>query len=287
MSELEVKRTPELIGAEIRMYVDAGRRMTLLCGIEIGRRLTEAKEMLEHGAWLPWLEKETDFSTSSAARYMKLFEEYGAAQQGLFGPETNFPTLGNLSISKALSLLAVPEEERESFAAEVHAEEISTRELEEAIRERDEAKKEAETLSNQVEDMAAGNRRLLKEKQTLEEKAKKAEVDLQKKENELKAAQVEIRDLQNRPVEVAVQKDEEAEKRAEALQKEVEDLKKQLRTSDRILSAFQVYFNDCQQNLNEMKRLVQEKQETDPDGAAKLKKAVQAVLDKYKTEFGG
>lgn len=287
MSELEVKRTPELIGAEIRMYVDAGRRMTLLCGIEIGRRLTEAKEMLEHGAWLPWLKRETDFSTSSAARYMKLFDEYGAAQQGLFGPESNFPTLVNLSISKALSLLTVPEEERESFAAEVHAEEISTRELEEAIRERDEAKKEAETLSNQVEDMAAGNRRLLKEKQTLEEKAKKAEVDLQKKENELKAAQVEIRDLQNRPVEVAVQKDEEAERRAEELQKEVEDLKKQLRTSDRILSAFQVYFNDCQQNLNEMKRLVQEKQETDPDGAAKLKKAVQAVLDKYKKEFGG
>ena len=287
MSELEVKRTPELIGAEIRMYVDAGRRMTLLCGIEIGRRLTEAKEMLEHGAWLPWLERETDFSTSSAARYMKLFDEYGAAQQGLFGPETNFPTLGNLSISKALSLLAVPEEERESFAAEVHAEEISTRELEEAIRERDEAKKEAETLSNQVEDMAAGNRRLLKEKQTLEEKAKKAEVDLLKKENELKAAEVQIKDLQNRPVEVAVQKDEEAEKRAEALQKEVEDLKKQLRTSDRILSAFQVYFNDCQQNLNEMKRLVQEKQETDPDGAAKLKKATLAVLDKWRTEFGG
>jgi len=287
MSDIEVKRTPELIGAEIRMYVDAGRRMTLLCGIEIGRRLTEAKEMLEHGAWLPWLERETDFSTSSAARYMKLFDEYGAAQQGLFGPETNFPTLGNLSISKALSLLAVPEEERESFAAEVHAEEISTRELEEAIRERDEAKKEAETLSNQVEDMAAGNRRLLKEKQTLEEKAKKAEVDLLKKENELKAAEVQIKDLQNRPVEVAVQKDEEAEKRAEALQKEVEDLKKQLRTSDRILSAFQVYFNDCQQNLNEMKRLVQEKQETDPDGAAKLRKAALAVLEKYRTEFGG
>ena len=33
------ERTPEMIGAEIRMYVDAGRRITLLCGIEIGRRL--------------------------------------------------------------------------------------------------------------------------------------------------------------------------------------------------------------------------------------------------------
>ena len=52
------------------MYVEAGRRITLLCGIEIGRRLVEAKEMLQHGEWLPWLEKETGFSTSSAQRYM-------------------------------------------------------------------------------------------------------------------------------------------------------------------------------------------------------------------------
>ena len=49
----EQERTPEMIGAEIRMYVDAGRRITLLCGIEIGRRLVEAKEMLNHGEWLP------------------------------------------------------------------------------------------------------------------------------------------------------------------------------------------------------------------------------------------
>ncbi len=49
----EGERTPELIGAEVRMYVEAGRRITLLCGIEIGRRLCEAKEMLEHGEWLP------------------------------------------------------------------------------------------------------------------------------------------------------------------------------------------------------------------------------------------
>lgn len=35
MNEIQQVRTPELIGAEIRMYVDAGRRVTLLCGIEI------------------------------------------------------------------------------------------------------------------------------------------------------------------------------------------------------------------------------------------------------------
>ena len=79
MNELTEKRTPELIGAEIRMYVDTGRRISLLCGIEIGRRLVEAKDMLNHGEWLPWLERETEFSNSSAQRYMKLFDEYGAS----------------------------------------------------------------------------------------------------------------------------------------------------------------------------------------------------------------
>ena len=285
MDDMTIKRTPELIGAEIRMYVDAGRRVTLLCGIEIGRRLTEAKELLQHGEWIPWLEKETEFSTSSASRYMKLFEEYGAAQQGLFGPESNFPTLGNLSVSKALLLLAVPEEERENFANEVKADQISTKELEDALRERDEAKKKAETLSNQVEDMAAGNRRLLKEKQTLEEKAKKAEGDLLKRENELKAAEVQIKDLQNRPVEVAVQKDEEAEKRAEALQREVEALQKQLRTSDRTTAEFKVYFNNCQADLQNMERLIREKAEEDPEGGEKLKRAALAVLEEFRKCF--
>ena len=45
MNELTEKRTPEQIGAEIRMYYEAGRRVTMLCGIEIGRRLAEAKEL--------------------------------------------------------------------------------------------------------------------------------------------------------------------------------------------------------------------------------------------------
>ncbi len=285
MNELTLERTPEVIGAEIRMYVDAGRRVTLLCGIEIGRRLVEAKEMLQHGEWIPWLERETDFSTSSAARYMKLFEEYGATQLGLFGPESNFPTLGNLSVSKALRLLAVPEEERESFAEEVHAEEISVKELEEAILERDEARKEVAALSEQFNNLDAENRKAVQEKQEAEKAANKAKTDLKKKEDELRAAQKEIKDLQSKPVEVAIQKDEEAEKRAEALQKEVEGLQKQLKTSDRATAEFKVYFNNCQSDLQNMERLIREKAKADPEGGEKLKKAALAVLEEFRKRF--
>lgn len=198
------ERTPEMIGAEIRMYVDAGRRVTLLCGIEIGRRLVEAKEMLNHGQWLPWLERETEFSTSSAARYMKIFEEYGAAQLGLFGPETNSPTLGNMSISNALRLLAIPENEREEFAREVDAEHLSARDLEALVKERTE---ELRAAKESAEAAARGAVEELREAKTAKETAENARAEA---EEALRRARDELREIESRPQTVAVERDEQA-----------------------------------------------------------------------------
>ena len=222
--ELTQKRTPELIGAEIRMYVDTGRRITLLCGIEIGRRLKEAKEMLPHGEWLPWLERETEFSTSSASRYIQAYEQYGAAQLGLFGPETNFPALGNLSITKALALLAVPEGEREQFAEEHDVENMSTRELEQAIKDKKAAEERAAALEkelaeiedghelalaeltdqvNELRSDAAKGKEALKERSGLLDEIEKAQLT----EKELRN---QIHDLENRPIATVKERDEQA-----------------------------------------------------------------------------
>lgn len=231
MNELEQRRTPELIGAEIRMYAEAGRRVTLLCAIEIGRRLTEAKGMLDHGQWLPWLKKETEFSTSSASRYMQVFENYSSTQLGLFGPESNFPTLGNISVSKALALLALPEEERESFAEAHDVEAMSTRQLEDAIRERDEAlrreraahkredqvreeklqaqKGHALAMAEMVEKLKQAREDAEKGRAALREKAKSDE-ELEALSRQLEAARDSIRELQNRPAATVVERDEEA-----------------------------------------------------------------------------
>ena len=230
----ENERTPELIGAEVRMYVEAGRRITLLCGIEIGRRLCEAKEMLQHGEWLPWLEKETGFSTSSAQRYMQVFKEYGAAQQSLFGPVANCPTLGNLSITNALRLLAVPEEERESFAQEHDVEHLSAREVEALVKERtavieqerDAARKELQTTAARLEDTQKSLALSKEAEGELVRKLSQAKKDVleadevaEKNERDLKAR---IKELENRPVEVAVEVDEQAIQ--EAVQAERERL---------------------------------------------------------------
>lgn len=197
-------RTPEMIGAEIRMYVDAGRRITLLCGIEIGRRLVEAKEMLNHGEWLPWLKRETEFSERSAQNYMKVFNSYGAAQLGLFGPETNTQAFADLPITKALAMLSIPESEREDFAAEVGAESLSVRELEEKVRERTD---ELRAAKEEAEAAARGAVAELREADTAREAAEKARADA---EEQLRRIKAELDEIEKRPAATVYVPDEEA-----------------------------------------------------------------------------
>lgn len=204
MSELStmqgaaLERTPQRIGEEIRSLTYQAKCMTVYFGVEIGRRLVEAKELVGHGGWGNFVQNETEFSQATASRFMKVFEAYGADQIGIFGAEAKSSTLQNLSISNALRLLAVPEEERENFAVAVDAEHISARELEKVIRERDEAraseKTAEESRAKMEQDMA-----MLKQ---LHEAAARGE---EKARAELDRAKRELAELREKPVEVAVE----------------------------------------------------------------------------------
>ena len=194
--------TLEKLGAEIRSLTVAAKRMTLHFAIEIGRRLVDAKERAGHGGWAEWLKRETEFSQSTAGRFMKLFEEYGEDQTAIFGVVENSSTLTNLSISNALALLALPESEREEFAEEVGAGNMSARELEQAIRE----KKEAEARANE-------ERERVKE---LDQELSDAQEKLASSEEEADRLRKELEELRSRPVEVAVERDEGAVEEARA-----------------------------------------------------------------------
>ena len=154
--------------------------------------------MLSHGEWGKWLKEEIHYSSSSANNMMRIFDAYGGTQMGLFGPEANCQTFGDLEYSKALALLSVPAAEREAFAQEVDAEHISVRQLKAAIQERDAAQKQAaeaaaecalakEAAQEKEKAIQLANRRL---------EASAAEVDNLRKEND---------QLRQRPVEVAVE----------------------------------------------------------------------------------
>ncbi len=143
-----------VITAEIKDLCRQAQTMAVLYAVEIGRRLKEAKQMLPYGKWGEWLKNEVEFSQSSANNFMRLFEEYGASQISIFGAAVDSQTIANLPYSKALQLLAVPKEEREAFAEEVGAADLSVKELKAAIDERDRARKEAEEAKAREEDLA-------------------------------------------------------------------------------------------------------------------------------------
>ena len=210
MNDIQTQRTPDVIGAEIRGLTQQAKTMTIWFGIEIGRRLTEAKAMLEHGQWLPYLKEQTEFSQPSASRLMRLYDEYGAKQTSLFGAELNYSTLNNLSISNALRLLAVPEDEREEFAAEHDVEHMSARELDELIKQRDDAEKRAAKAEEQVQQATDGAAKADEQYQKAKQELQLLREKLGNAEAQKAAAEKELSELRERPVEVAVEVDEKA-----------------------------------------------------------------------------
>jgi len=75
---------------------DIGKRV-IADIIEIGRRLTECKKLLDHGNWLPWLEPEFGWTDDTALNFMRVHE---------VAESRNFRDL-NLPVS-GLYLLAKP-----------------------------------------------------------------------------------------------------------------------------------------------------------------------------------
>lgn len=198
--EVTVAREISIITEEILFY----KRQAGGAIIEIGNRLVEAKEMLPHGDWLPWLRDTVKFSERSAQRFMKLAKEYGKSAK-----------LADLGASKALALLTLPEEERDAFMEvphEVNGEakqvsDMSVRELEQAIRERDEARKAMEQA--QAEARSAQDSRA------------KMEADMALLKTRYEQAQAQAAAEKEAEGQAA----REAEERAARLQRELEELK--------------------------------------------------------------
>lgn len=154
-------KTPDILAAEIRMIKSQTGKMVLNASIEVGRRLTEAKAKLPHGSWGKYLKHEVDYSPSQAQNLMRVFREYGNDQQSLFGGEAKSQTFGNLTYSKALSLLAIPdEEEREHFVIENDVEHMSVRELNEALKAREAAEEKAVAAENEARKLRQETERL-------------------------------------------------------------------------------------------------------------------------------
>lgn len=220
-------------------------QMMLDNAVDIGRWLAEAKAMVPHGEWGKWLEEKVSYSQSKAQNLMRLYQEYGTGQESLFR-SPNSQALGNLSVTKALRLLSIPDEiERDKFLEEHDVASMTTRELDAAIKERDAAllaaeqaradQAAAEMARRKMEEDMAMARRLLEEAQAERNRAfqdaHRHEEALAESERNITRLEKELEELRSRPVEVAVEADasavETARKEAEeAMRAELDKAKK-------------------------------------------------------------
>lgn len=193
--------------------------------VEKGRWLAEAKAMVPHGEWGNWLKEKVDYSQSKAQGLMKLYRKFGDEQESSFGPSKS-QALGNLSVTKALMLIDIPDEELGEIMEDHDLESMTTREVAAMKKELTEAKVQAEQARADqaaaeqarkkiAEDMALANERisgLNAEVEAQSAKAREAQDAAARLEKELK-------ELRSRPVDVAVEADPAA---IEAARKEAE-----------------------------------------------------------------
>ncbi len=235
MNELTEKRSIDTITTEILFY----KQQAGTAFLEIGKRLAEAKEQLNHGEWLAWLKEKVDFSVSMANKLMRVAKEF-----------SNSESIPNLGVTKALALLSVPAEEREEFAEAVHAEDISVRELKDAIRQRDETIRQRESERDSA-------RRELSSRQ-IELKAQiERSASLQQERQDLLDR---LKELENRPVEVATvdatdEQIEAAEQRGrEHAQWELDTAKRQLNEQVQNVTRLQGKLEEKRQELKKLKQ---------------------------------
>lgn len=184
INTLSIARTPEHVAAEICAIKSQTQAIVLHASVEIGRRLVEAKNMLDHGLWGNWLSVYVDYSQRTATNLMKLYEEYK--------DKLNQQSLANLTYTRAVLLLGIAPEEREQFAEQNDVENMSTRELQQAIKERDELERKLAIAQDNLTEKAEESRKNLEAKQQLESDARITDRAFKESQSTVKMLQNEL-----------------------------------------------------------------------------------------------
>lgn len=283
--------------------------------LTIGRCLTEAKQALPHGEWLPWLNERVEFSERTARNFMRLAREWSNPQ-----------ALADLGAAKALTLLALPAEERESFIAENHVVggeektviDMTSRELEKAIRERKEAQEAAAKAQAEASAAEQARAKMAEDMALLNARLSGAQEDREQAAQAVARLEAQLAELKEKPVEVAVEtvvdqaaiekaraeavagmqakldQAREAKKRAEDKQKIAEEALEQARLqleeqareekkaalgADKDLAQFELLFAQTQETVNKMRGILLKVRGRDRAAAGKLAKAVLALAE--------
>ena len=276
------ERTLPVIASEIKIIEQQTAKTVLENGIQIGIRLQEAKEQVGHGNFEEWCKENLNYTSRTARKFMQLATEYGD-ENGLI---SNRNISSDLSISKALTLLKVPEDDREEFVEEHDVDTMTVKELEDAVRE---AKEEAEQANAQLkarEDSEADlMSQLEKEKKSAETAKEKLKKEKEKREEEIASAvakeREEIRQQAKREAGAALS---EAEKARDDLADENAALKRRLDNSgNESIVKFKILVDQLQDIFDQAGQCILV--EPDQERSDKMNAALKQVIEKFKEEL--
>ena len=174
------------ITAEIKYISKSMNNMLLQCLIEIGKRFAKAKTLVQYGKWGEYCEKYTGYKQAMAENYIKIYKEYGADQQRLFGNFENSESIKNLGVTKLIELTAIPADEREQFVEENNiTEETTVKQLHKLIQEKtdalDRAEKKQAVAEKKLEEQIKQSEQAAEDKRLMIERLQ-AELDIRNAE---------------------------------------------------------------------------------------------------------
>lgn len=310
------------ITSEIRYIQNDVQQYAAQGALKIGERLCEAKELLGHGEFLPWIKEEFGWTDRTAQKLMAVYREFGDSQKSLFGPEINTKTYSDLPVSKLYLLISVPESEREDFVKENNVAEMSVREMEKLLREKKKAEdesREAHAELDKLADKYAALSTVAREKEkelkaaqadvsasieaakkeaaaeaekarrTAEKAQKAAEAEAKKARDEAEAAKKDLQQLRDNPEipqEVMDKLKAQFGKAAEEAEARARAAEAKLKTADPDVAMFKLHFDNLQKTAASMAQLIiKMKQSENADMADKLSRAACAVLERAKEEL--
>lgn len=241
------ERNIETITAEIvQLKQDAGNAI-----LAIGDRLIEAKGKLSHGEWLTWLTEQVDFSERTAQNFMRLAREWSNPQ-----------ALADLGATKALTLLALPPEERVAFISEAHfvdggkkaVVDMTSRELEKAIRERDEARKAMEAAQADARASEESRAKMESDMAALKALQEAAQRDAEQAQADLRTAREELQALREKPVDVAVETVPDPEAVRQAREEAIKEMQAKVDAAEAKVKASDKAQKDLEAKMKDLRK---------------------------------
>ena len=127
---------------------------------EIGKRLSKAKKQVGHGNWENWIDENLGYTSRTARRLIKVFDEY-----------PNPTALSDLNMTQALAIASIKDEKQRQEFQETHdVENLTTRKLQEEIKSyKENLKAKEEELNNTKNELGEAKTALTNKERQIEE----------------------------------------------------------------------------------------------------------------------